>query len=262
MGINIYQVDAFTKEKFKGNPAVICLLERHADESWMQAFAAEMNFSETAFVLPLEDGFHLRWFTPTTEVDLCGHATLAAAHVLFEIGRLSTGSEAHFHTRSGLLTVRKEGDLYWMKFPSEPPKPTESSPSLTRIFGAPPIYVGRNRHDMLIHMEDPQMVTDFVPDFYELAEFPVRGIILTSRSEDPAYDFISRFFAPRVGINEDPVTGSAHCCLGPYWAQLLGKSSLRAYQASNRGGELLVVVKPDSVLLGGSAVMIFKGELV
>ena len=258
----IFQVDAFTREKFKGNPAIICMLERPADDHWMQAIAYEMNMSETAFVLPVNDGYNLRWFTPTTEVDLCGHATLAAAHVLFETAVLSPTEFARFQTRSGLLTVKRQQDVLVMDFPAEPPKQFPVTPLIHRAFGVNPVYVGQNRMDMMLHVSDPDTVTEFNPDFYELAEFPVRGIILTSHSDDPRFDFISRFFAPRVGINEDPVTGSAHCCLGPYWAEILGKKELLGYQASMRGGEVSMIVSPSSVLIGGHAVTVMHGELV
>jgi predicted PhzF superfamily epimerase YddE/YHI9 len=258
----IYQVDAFTTEKFKGNPAVVCLLDRPADDHWMQSIAAEMNLSETAFVFPIPDGFSLRWFTPTIEVDLCGHATLATAHVLFETGVLPANRQARFHTLSGVLTVDLQDNMLLMRFPAEPPKEMPVLPIVSRIFGVTPVYTGQNRFDMLIHVRDADTVTDFVPDFYELSQIPVRGIILTSKSEDPQFDFISRFFAPRVGVNEDSVTGSAHCCLGPYWSKILGKTELRAYQASARGGEVRVQVLPTAVNLGGYAVTVMHGELV
>lgn len=258
----IYQVDAFTTEKFKGNPAVVCLLDHPADDHWMQAIAAEMNLSETAFVLPTTDGFSLRWFTPTTEVDLCGHATLAAAHVLFETGVLQKSQQAVFETLSGVLTVSLQDKMLVMHFPAEPPKEMPILPIVIRIFGVTPVYVGQNRFDMLVHVRDADTVTDFIPDFYELAQIPVRGIILTSESEDDRFDFISRFFGPRVGVNEDSVTGSAHCCLGPYWAEILGKKELHGYQASARGGEVRVQVLPSAVTLGGYAVTVLQGELV
>ena len=258
----IYQVDAFTREKFKGNPAIICLLEHPADDHWMQDIASEMNLSETAFVLPIANGFNLRWFTPTTEVDLCGHATLAAAHILYESGIVPPNEQVRFDTRSGLLVVYRQEEMLVMDFPSEPPKQIPVTPAIHRAFGVNPLYLGKNRMDMLVHVSDPDSVTEFNPDFYELAEFPVRGIILTSKSDDPRFDFISRFFAPRVGINEDPVTGSAHCCLGPYWSELLGKTDLLGYQASARGGEVRVHVLPSSVTLSGHAVTIMYGQLV
>jgi PhzF family phenazine biosynthesis protein len=258
----LYQVDAFTTEKFKGNPAVVCLLDRPADDHWMQAIAAEMNLSETAFVLPIPDGFSLRWFTPTTEVDLCGHATLATAHVLFETGILPANQQARFRTRSGILTANLEDNMLVMRFPTEPPKEMPTLPIIARIFGVTPVYVGQNRFDMLVHVRDADTVTDFIPDFYELSQISARGIILTSKSEDPQFDFISRFFAPRVGVNEDPVTGSAHCCLGPYWSEVLGKKELHGYQASARGGEVRVQILPSAVMLGGYAVTVLRGELV
>ncbi|RPH96839.1 MAG: PhzF family phenazine biosynthesis protein [Calditrichaeota bacterium] len=260
--IKIFQVDAFTTEKYRGNPAMICLLDRLADNHWMQAVAAEMNLSETAFVAPSDDGFELRWFTPTVEVELCGHATLAAAHILFETGIIKEGKQVRFFTRSGLLTVTQHDQLLEMRFPVEKAEPVPLPPILERILGVRPVFVGKNRFDLLVHVPNQEDITQFVPDYYELTQIPVRGIILTSKSDDERYDFISRFFAPRVGINEDPVTGSAHSCLAHYWASLLGKNQLCAYQASARGGEIRMRMTDGYVILGGYAVTVLKGELL
>ncbi len=260
--IPLYQVDAFTTEKFKGNPAGVVLLEKEADEKWMQNVAAEMNLSETAFVSPAADGYDLRWFTPAAEVDLCGHATLASAHILFETGRLAPHEIARFFTKSGRLTVKKNQDRLEMDFPAEPATEIAPPPVLLRALGFAPTFCGQNRMDLLLELNDPELILQLQPDFRELAQIPVRGIIVTSRSHDKKYDFISRFFAPRYGVNEDPVTGSAHCCLAPYWGQKLGRSSLVGYQASARGGVVYVTNAGDRVLLAGHAVTIFKADLI
>jgi len=257
----LYQVDAFTSEKFKGNPAAVVVLEENADESWMQSVAAEMNLSETAFLLPTENGYNLRWFTPKAEVDLCGHATLASAHILYETGRLSENSAARFFTKSGLLTVHKKNNLLEMDFPAEPATEIPPLPILVRALGFSPVFAGQNRMDLLLVASDPDLVLNLKPDFHELGQIPVRGIIVTSRSNDSSFDFISRFFAPRFGVNEDPVTGSAHCCLAPYWASQLNKKSLIGFQASERGGIVNMRLEDDRVILAGNAVTIFTADL-
>jgi PhzF family phenazine biosynthesis protein len=240
MGVPIYHVSAFTDRPFAGNPAAVCLLPGERDAGWMQSVAAQMNLSETAFLHPEADGHRLRWFTPAVEVDLCGHATLASAHVLWETGRLPADAPARFHTRSGLLTAVRRGGLIEMDFPACPPEPAPPPPGLAEALGAAIRSAGRNRMDWLAEVESAAVLRGLRPDFATLAALPVRGVIVTSRSDDPAYDFVSRFFAPAAGINEDPVTGSAHCCLGPFWAERLGNAELRAYQASARGGEVRV----------------------
>ncbi len=256
----LFQVDAFTSEKFKGNPAAVCLLEKPADPQWMQDVAAEMNLSETAFVSPRSDGFDLRWFTPTQEENLCGHATLASAHVLFEQGLLKN-EPANFFTKSGKLVVNKRDSEYEMRFPAEPATEMPAPPILLRTLGVSPVFTGQNRMDVLVHIPDEDTVRNLNPNFYELEQIPVRGIIVTAESSDPKYDFISRFFAPRSGIPEDPVTGSAHCCLGPYWADRLGKTDLVGYQASRRGGQVGVAVNPEHVVLIGQAITILTAKL-
>lgn len=261
MSQTIYQVDAFTDQPFKGNPAGVCILRGPAEEAWMKDVAREMNLSETAFLYPQEDGYHLRWFTPAAEVALCGHATLASAHTLWETGSLPPGKQARFHTLSGLLTAEKKGEWIEMDFPARPEVQAEPLPELASALGLTPVYVGKNVYDYLVEAESEAVVRSLRPDFTRLEALPVRGVIVTSRSETPGYDFISRFFAPAVGVNEDPVTGSAHCCLGPYWQQKLGKDDLLAYQASARGGVVRVSVRGDRVLLGGQAVTVLRGEL-
>src|SRR4051794_20366689 len=262
MPLTIYQVDSFTRRPFAGNPAGVCVLPAARDVGWMQAVAAEMNVSETAFLVARPDGaWDLRWFTPAVEVDLCGHATLASAHVLWETGRLPAGAPARFHTRSGLLTATRAGDAITLDFPAEQPEPCDPPPGLADALGARPRSVGRNRMDYLIELQSEAAVRGLRPDFARLAELPVRGVIATGPSAERAYDFVSRFFAPASGVNEDPVTGSAHCALGPFWAGRLGKTDLVGRQVSARGGVVAVGVRGERVLLGGRAVTVLRGEL-
>ncbi|MBI4384182.1 MAG: PhzF family phenazine biosynthesis protein, partial [Nitrospinae bacterium] len=253
MGIPIFQVDAFTDKPFQGNPAAVCLLPSPREEGWMQAVAGEMNLSETAFLLEEGGGHRLRWFTPVTEVDLCGHATLASAHALWESGRLPSGKQARFHTRSGLLTAELKGGWIEMDFPSAPPQPIEPPEELARALGVEPRSSGYNQTDYLVEVESPETLRAMKPDFKLLGALPVRGVIVTCVSDSSKYEFISRFFAPRAGIDEDPVTGSAHCCLAPYWAGGLRKKAFTAYQASPRGGVLRVRLNGGRVTLAGQA---------
>ncbi|MEZ4702781.1 MAG: PhzF family phenazine biosynthesis protein [Rhodothermales bacterium] len=257
----LFQVDAFTRSPYSGNPAGVCILDRPADARWMQDVAREMNLAETAYLLPEADGYRLRWFTPTVEVDLCGHATLASAHVLWEQGVLPADRTAVFHTRSGRLTAERRGDRIELDFPTEAPSPAAAPIELYGL-GAEPVYVGANRMDYLVEIADADRLRAMRPDMTALRQIPVRGIIVTAQSDDPAYDFISRFFAPAAGVDEDPVTGSAHCCLGPYWAQKLGKTDLRAYQASPRGGAVGVRVAGERTYLLGEAVTVMRIELL
>ena len=262
MPIPFFQVDAFTAKPFTGNPAAVCLLEKEAEADWMQAVAAEMNLSETAFVAPLTNGFGLRWFTPATEVDLCGHATLASAHVLWETGRLAETDAARFHTRSGVLTAKRGGDWIELDFPATPAESIEPPPGLSDLLGSVPKFVGRSRFDLLLELTDAEELRDLNPDFVGLSSLPVRGLIVTAKSDVPEYAFLSRFFAPAAGINEDPVTGSAHCALAPFWGERLGKSEMTAFQASTRGGVVKVKLVADRVLLRGQAVTVLRGKLV
>jgi PhzF family phenazine biosynthesis protein len=262
MTVKIFHVDAFTGEPFSGNPAAVCLLPGPRDAEWMQKVAREMNLSETAFLVQKGDGFHLRWFTPTVEVDLCGYATLASAHVLWETGSLMAHEPARFHTRSGLLTAVRQGDEVELDFPATPEDPVAAPPELEKALGVPPKYVGRSRFDYLVELDSEKTVRHLRPDFIFLKTIPTRGIMVTSLAVIPGYDFVSRLFAPGVGVDEDPVTGSAHCCLGPFWGRRLGKSELTAYQASDRGGEVRVRVAGERVYLSGKAVTFLHGELV
>ena len=262
MSLPIVQVDAFTAKPFAGNPAAVCVLPAERDALWMQNVAREMNLSETAFLVRQADGFNLRWFTPAAEVDLCGHATLASAHVLWQDGHLAPGKQARFHTRSGLLTAGQRGEWIEMDFPVKAEEPAEPPLHLSQALGAAPAYVGRNKFDYIAEVESEAILRNLKPNFSMLAELPVRGVIVTARSENGGFDFISRFFAPAVGVPEDPVTGSAHCCLAPFWAKRLGKTEFLAYQASARGGVLRVRLNGDRVLLGGQAVTVLRGELL
>lgn len=263
MPLPLFQVDAFTDQPFSGNPAAVCLLSEPRDEGWYQKVAAEMNLSETAFLRRHDEGYDLRWFTPTVEVDLCGHATLASAHLLWEIGLLGPEEAARFHTRSGVLTCEKNGEWIEMDFPADPPKAVEAVPDeLSKGLGATLLSVAKGRFDYLAEVDGEEVVRGLKPDFQLLARLPVRGVAVTSRASSPGFDFVSRFFGPAAGVDEDPVTGSAHCMLGPYWAEKLGTSELVGYQASDRGGTVRVRLHNDRVLLGGQAVTLLRGELL
>ena len=257
----IFQVDAFTHQPFRGNPAAVCILDSPRPDAWMLAVAQEMNLSETAFLLPEEGMYRLRWFTPAVEEKLCGHATLASAHVLWESGKLKPDETARFNTLSGVLTASKYGSLIELNFPATPPEPVETPPLLLDALKVSPLYVGKSPFDYLVEVADDETVRNLQPNMTLMREMDIRGIIITSRSKDPKYDFISRFFAPHDGIDEDPVTGSAHCCLGPYWREKLGKTSFNAYQASRRGGMIAVRLEGNRTILGGEAVTVMGGEL-
>jgi predicted PhzF superfamily epimerase YddE/YHI9 len=298
------QVDAFTSEAFAGNPAAVCFLPGEREVSWMQNVAREMNLAETAFLRPLdgEGGrreFELRWFTPTVEIDLCGHATLASAHALWESGRLAPGEQARFHTRSGLLTAdpldagdagagdTSAGDAArvdaapldasggdapgngagggWIQldFPLTPNEPVPAPDGLIDAIGAgTPLYVGRSKFDYLVQVESEAVLRGVAPDLRRLSAIEARGVIVTSKAANGDYDFVSRFFAPRAGIDEDPVTGSAHCTLADFWHKQLGKTRFLARQISPRGGVLRVGLQGDRVLLGGQAITVLRGELL
>jgi PhzF family phenazine biosynthesis protein len=262
MGLTITQVDAFTNTPFAGNPAAVCVLPEERDERWMQSVAGEMNLSETAFLLRQDDGFNLRWFTPLVEVDLCGHATLASSHVLWEAGILQPEQQARFFTRSGLLTAERQGNWIELNFPATPVEATDAPSGLLQALGVSATYVGKNRFDYLIEVASEDILRGMHPDYARLLTLSARGVMVTSRASTAGYDFVSRFFAPAVGINEDPVTGSAHCSLAPYWSAKLDKETLMAYQASARGGIIRTRVDGDRVRLAGQAVTVLRGELV
>ena len=261
MSLPIVQVDAFTDRPFAGNPAAVCILPAPADARWMQDVAREMNLSETAFLVRQRDGFDLRWFTPAVEIDLCGHATLASAHTLWEDGDLPQGTQARFHTRSGLLTADRRGAWIELDFPATRAESATAPAGLTAAVGVNPRFVGRSRFDYLLEVDGEHVVRGLTPDFGALARVDARGVIVTSRAAASSYDFVSRFFAPRSGVDEDPVTGSAHCALAPYWTAQLGRPELVGYQASARGGTVRVRLQGDRVILGGQAVTVLRGEL-
>jgi len=258
----LFIVDAFTDRPFAGNPAAVSLLKGWPDDAWMQSVAAEMNLSETAFVWKREDGvWPLRWFTPAVEVDLCGHATLATAHILFENGLAKPGTTIRFDTRSGLLTAIQKGDEIELDFPAKPALATAPPVGLIEALGVTPRFIGRNQFDYLVEVDSEAELRAAKPNFQQLAAVECRGVILTAVGTTGP-DFVSRFFAPASGVNEDPVTGSAHCALAVYWGEKLGKSTLIGYQASARGGVVRVTRMGDRVKLGGRAITKLRGELV
>ena len=262
MGLRIVQVDAFTAKPFAGNPAAVCVLAHAADKKWMQQVAREMNLSETAFLFRDGGAWNLRWFTPTVEMDLCGHATLASAHVLWEDGHLQSGTQARFDTRSGRLTADQSGQWIEMDFPSQATAPAAPPDGLFKALGAEGKYVGKNGTDYLVEVENEAVVRGLTPNFTALRSLPIsRGVIVTARASSAGFDFVSRFFAPAAGVDEDPVTGSAHCALAPFWSERIGRTSLVGYQASARGGVVAVRVSGNRVILGGQAITVLRGEL-
>lgn len=261
MSLRITQVDAFTDRPFAGNPAAVCILPEAADQAWMLNVAREMNLAETAFLVPQRDGYDLRWFTPSVEVDLCGHATLASAHVLWEDGHLPTGAQARFHTKSGLLTAERRGEWIELDFPATPVAAAPAPAGLADALGAKPSFIGRSRFDYVVELDRETTVRRLDPNFGEISRVEARGVVVTSRADKGPYDFVSRFFAPQSGVPEDPVTGSAHCALAPYWSGKLGKQELVGFQASPRGGIVRVRLAGDRVHLGGQAVTVLRGEL-
>lgn len=263
MPVRIVTVDAFTSVAFAGNPAAVCVLEGPKPEEWMHNVAREMNLSETAFLVPQNGGFDLRWLTPVTEVDLCGHATVASAHVLWEDGHLPAGSQARFHTRSGLLTADRRGDWIELNFPVKIAAVAAPPEDLLPALGiASPVAVAKNVFDYLVEVESEEELRALKPDHTRLRKIPVRGVIVTARSSSAEFDFISRFFAPGSGVDEDPVTGSSHTALGPYWGAKLGKTEMTGYQASARGGTVRVRLEGERIVLGGQAVTVMQATLL
>ena len=262
MGLTIYQVDSFTDKPFSGNPAAVCILDELQGEGWMQNVAREMNLSETAFLHKQEEGYNLRWFTPAVEVALCGHATLASAHILWEIGLLSSTEQAIFHTLSGPLMANKKGKWIEMNFPATKEEEANAPAGLIEALGVKAKYIGKNKFDYLVEVESEAVVRAIKPDIGLLQKVAARGVIVTSLADSGEYNFVSRFFAPNAGVNEDPVTGSAHCCLSPFWSGRLGNDELVGYQASARGGVVKVRSAGDRVILGGQAVTVMRGELL
>ena len=259
--MQIYQINAFTAEPFHGNPAAVCLLDGPRPEAWMLALAQEMNLSETAFLLPEGDGWRLRWFTPRVEVNLCGHATLASAHALWEMGRADPQEAIRFYTRSGLLSARQNQGWIELDFPARRTEPAELPGGAAQALGVEPVAVRRWKENYLVEVASEAELRALRPDFAALKELPLRLAVVTCHSETPEYDFLSRFFAPAMGIDEDPVNGATHCALGPYWGGKLGKTTLTAWQASARGGVLRVRLEGERVALAGQAVTVFRGEI-
>ncbi len=256
-------VDAFTDRPFAGNPAAVCVMEGPADEAWMKAVAREMNLSETAFLYPEgEQTWRLRWLTPQVEVDLCGHATLASAHVLWQTGRLAPEADARFLSRSGPLGARRQDGRIVLDFPAQTPMPGAPLPGLAQALGATPVSVARGRTDTLVELASAAEVRELKPDMTAIAALDTRCVMVTAPGDLPGIDFVSRFFGPRVGIPEDPVTGAAHTLLGPFWAARLGKQQLVGYQASARGGTVYLQLRGDRLDLGGHAVTISEGEIL
>ena len=259
--IPLYQVDAFAERPFEGNPAAVCLLPEARSETWMQSVAQEMNLSETAFLVPRQDGFDLRWYTPVREVELCGHATLASAHVLWEAGVIPQDTEARFHSKSGVLLAGQRHGKIWLDFPADPVEPAEPPDGLAEAIGTKPQYVGRGRFDYLVELESERDIRALSPRFDLFEGVVARGVITTAKATTAPYDFVSRYFAPAYGIDEDPVTGSAHCTLACHWSTRLDKTEFDAFQASARGGVLALRLAGDRVQIGGRAVTVFQGEL-
>ena len=260
--LRYFVVDAFTSRPFAGNPAAVVPLDHWPDDAWLQNVAMEMNLSETAYFVPNEYGYHLRWFTPEVEVELCGHATLASARVLSHLAMLADGSEVSFSTRSGILTASRSGERFHLDFPVKKADLADAPSDLIESLKIQPRFIGRNKFDFLVDVESESVLRGLLPDFKRLATVDCRGVIVTAKSADPQYDFASRFFAPAVGIDEDPVTGSAHCCLADYWSGRLGVTKMVGYQASRRGGVVHVELRGDRVILGGEAVVIAQGDLL
>ncbi|WP_019504991.1 PhzF family phenazine biosynthesis protein [Pleurocapsa sp. PCC 7319] len=260
----IIQVDAFTNQAFKGNPAAVCVLPEAQNDQWMQLVAQEMNLSETAFLHKQDQDYSLRWFTPTTEVPLCGHATLASAHVLWTEGYASTGQSINFQTKSGLLTANYRDDWIELDFPANR---SQAIPPITKLQDALGVQLKTvlyNSLGYLVEINSPEQVEQLRPNFGLLKQLPISNVIVTSLAADNSeYDFVSRFFAPGLGIDEDPVTGAAHCCLAPYWRDRLQQDSFLAYQASLRGGVVKINYDGgDRVFLQGQAVTVMHGELL
>jgi PhzF family phenazine biosynthesis protein len=258
---NFHLVDAFTAEPFTGNPAVVYVVDRWPSDDWLQRVAREMNQSETAFVVPAGGGFDLRWFTPLVEVELCGHATLASAHVLWSAAIVGDSQPIRFSTKSGILMATARGGHIELDFPLLTEQPTDTPPALAEALGVTPIYVGKSRHDLIVQVASESEVRAARPDFSRLKDVATRGVIVTAKAGESGFDFVSRFFAPAAGIDEDPVTGSAHCCLADFWQKRLGKSLFRAFQASARGGVVHVRIAGNRAVLGGQAVIVARGQL-
>lgn len=261
MVTRIFQVNAFTDKLFSGNPAGVCILSEPKSGEWLQSVAKELNFAETAFLLGEGDGFRLRWFSPATEIDLCGHATLASAHILWELGHLKPEHAARFATRSGLITATKKNDWIEIDLPADPAREVKKTDLIANALGRVPLYVGKNRFDYLAEVETEKTLRELKPDLSLIKKIAPRGLIVTSLAESGEYDFALRFFAPAAGIDEDHVTGSAQCCLAVFWKERLNKNEFSAYQASPRGGFMRVSVAGERVAVRGRAVTFLSGDI-
>ncbi|MFM8932278.1 MAG: PhzF family phenazine biosynthesis protein [Gemmataceae bacterium] len=255
-------VDAFTSQPFQGNPAAVVPLDRWPSDAWLQNVAMEMNHAETAFLVPAGSGHHLRWFTPAVEDDLCGHATLAAAKALDHLNLWPAKGPVRFQTRSGELRVNRQGSQFELDFPVLPPVPCPAPPNLLQALAATPVHIGKNSMDYLVELPDEKALRDLRPDLKLLGTVPCRGVIVTAPSDNSQFDCVSRFFAPAVGVDEDPVTGSAHCCLAEFWSKKTGKHDLIGNQASRRGGIVTMRLRENRVFLGGQAVVVSEGKLL
>jgi len=262
MSISLYHVNAFSSDAFGGNPAAVCILSQLKADTWMQSVAAQMNLSETAFVFDNGQNISLRWFTPEREVDLCGHATLASAHVLWQYGYVAQGREIAFHSKSGVLTARQKDGLIELDFPAVEPKTVKAPAKLIEMLGISPIYTGKFGAKYLFELETEQQLLAVKPNMSELLTLAERGVSVTCADSSGQYDFVSRYFAPWVGIDEDPVNGSSHCALTPFWSQRLGKTRLTARQASARGGDLSLQLAGDRVKISGTATTVVSAQLL
>ncbi|MDB4532680.1 PhzF family phenazine biosynthesis protein [bacterium] len=260
--IRYFIVDAFTDRPFSGNPAAVVPLSAWPSDVWLQNVAMEMNLSETAFLVPNHNGFDLRWFTPKVEVDLCGHATLASAFAIFHAGLHNNKPEIEFSTRSGTLRAASHENQIQLNFPLTPIEPVIPPENLVESLAVTPTFIGKSEYDYVLEVATENELRSLSPNFTQLAEIDCRGIIVTSKTKATEFDFVSRFFAPAVGVDEDPVTGSAHCCLAYHWQQRTGHDQFTAFQASDRGGVVHVSIQQDRVLLSGNAVIVAQGDLL
>lgn len=259
---DLWIIDSFADAPFSGNPAGVCLLPEDRPDEWHQAVAGELNQAATAFLTRKDEDWALRWFNPRVELELCGHGTLASAHFLWESGRAQRTRATRFHTRRGVLTAASDGDWILLNFPSTPPAEAALPEGVADALGVKPVWSGRSPFDLFIHVDSAETVRSLSPDLARLAAIDTRGFIVTAEGDSRGIDFVSRFFSPRVGVGEDPVTGSAHCALAPYWAGLIGRSALAGHQASARGGVVRVEARGARVMLAGKAKTVMRGELV
>lgn len=254
-------INTFTEQAFKGNPAAVCFLSDEKESSWMQTVAKELNLPTTAFIWFINDEYHLRWFTPSVEIPICGHGTLASAYFLWEKRYVDKARSIPFHTKSGVIKAQLIDGWIQLQFPAIIEQNVVAPELLIKALGVEPVYVGKSRLDYLVEVESEEIVRNLKPNIDLIAQLPVRGVIVTSHSNANEFDFVSRFFSPAQGIIEDYVNGSSHCCLGPYWKNKLHKTDFTAYQASERGGIIKIKVLGDEIFLSGKSITIFEGKL-